>query len=401
MRILQVVSYFFPAWAYGGPVKVAYETSKELVRRGHDVTVYTTDVYDRHSRVRVRKNVPVAVDGVRRYYFRNISDILAYKLNFFLTPQLVPVMRREIASYDVIHLIEYFTFQNIVTRYYAVKHHIPYVVTAHGSLDPVKLRQKWILKRLFTYIFGRRVLRDAGKAIALTQSEKQQLVATGVPEKRVVVIPNGIDPAEFETLPSKGGFRAKYGVGEGERIILFVGRIQRIKGLELLLEALYYLSHERDDIRLVLVGSEEEGHLATLMNLADSWGIRDKVLHTGLLTDADKLSAYADADVFVLPSHGEGFPMTILEACASGAPVVITEQCNVPEVADYDAGFVIKRNRDDLRTAILQILDDPALQKRLGDHGKKMVRDRFTWNKVVTQLEVVYREVRARNAERW
>ena len=339
------------------------------------------------------KNVPVDVDGVRTHYFWHLSDTLAYDLNFFLTPHLVPVMRREIRSYDVIHLTEYFTFQNIVARHFATKHHVPYILAAHGSLDPVKLRQKAQAKKVFSRLFGLRILRGASKAIALSQEEKVQFAAMGVPDDRVIVIPNGINLREFENLPKRGVFRERYGLPDTERILLFVGRIQKIKGLDLLLEAFYPLARARKDIRLVIVGSEEEGHLAPLKNRIDSWAIGDRVLFTGLLLGVDKLSAYVDADLFILPSHGEGFPMTVLEACACGTPVIITQQCNVPEVADYEAGFVIRRDKEELQQAILQILEDPGLQGRLGDNGRRMVSDRFTWDKVVTKLEGVYQEV--------
>ena len=94
MRILQVTPYFYPAWTFGGPVKAVYELSKELVKKGHDVTVYTTDVCDRVSRSDVKSNAPVQVDGIRTYYFRNISKALACNYQLFLSPSLFSVIRR-------------------------------------------------------------------------------------------------------------------------------------------------------------------------------------------------------------------------------------------------------------------------------------------------------------------
>lgn len=121
--------------------------------------------------------------------------------------------------------------------------------------------------------------------------------------------------------------------------------------------------------------------------------IEDKVLFTGLLVGEEKLSAYVDADVFVLTSYSEGLPLTVLEACASGVPVVITHHCNIPEVADYEAGFVVEGREDEIQNVVFTILNDQKIKKELGSNGRKMVREKFTLSKTIEQLEELYREV--------
>lgn len=392
MRILQVTPYFYPAWTFGGPVKAVYELSKELVKKGHDVTVYTTDVCDRTSRSDVKSNGPVQVDGIRTYYFRNISKALAYDHKLFLSPSLVSVIKKEISGFDIIHLHEYYTFQNIVTHYYAKKCHVPYVLSVHGSLSPTARKQKTPFKQVFTYFLGRYILRDVSVAIVLTKEEKKQLLLMGLESDKVRVIPNGVNLLEFADPPKKGTFREKYFIGSDERIILFLGRINREKGLDLLVSAFSMLVEQLKGLRLVVAGPADLHYLASLKQLIVSKKIEDKVLFTGLLVGKDKLSVYVDADVFVLPSHFEGLSFTVLEACASGVPVVITHHCNIPEVADYKAGFVVGRNEDEIQNAVFTILNDEKMRRELGSNGKKMVRQKFTLTKTVKQLEELYRE---------
>lgn len=393
MKILQVVPYFYPAWAYGGPAKVVYEISKKLVTRGHNVTVYTTDVYDRDKRLDVDNNIPVNIAGTQTYYFRNIIEALAYDYNIFLSPKLVSVAKKEMRNFDVVHLHEYFTFQNVVMHHYAKKYDIPYVLNVHGSLCPVRQRKKAHTKKVFTHLFGKHILNDVDRAIALTMEEKKQFLMMGVDKDKIRVIPNGLDLSEFTDLPKKGTFKEKYSISSHTQIILFLGRVQKIKGLDLLINVFSKLIRKEKNSKLVIVGPEEEGYIETLKKLIATQEIEGKVLFTGLLKGQDKLSAYVDADVFVLSSYSEGLPMTVLEACASGLPVVITNRCNVPEVADYGAGLVVQCNENELFSALLHLLRDEGLRKTFGENGKRMVREKFTWDEVVKQLEEVYRKV--------
>ena len=392
MKILQVISYFYPAWTHGGPVKIVYEISKELVAKEHKVTVWTTNVYDRKRRLNVDKNNAVNIKGIRTYYFRNISNILAANYNFFFVPKILSVARREILKFDVIHLHEYYTLQNVVVCYYAKTYKIPYVLNTQGSLCPIRRRQKSVAKKVFTYLFGKYILRNASKTIALTKEEKKQFMIMGIPENKIKIIPNGIHLSEFKDSPPKGIFRKKYSISQNTKVILFLGRIHKIKGLDLLIKAFYELTKEMNNIKLVIVGPDG-GYLSNLNKLIRTLRLKEKVLLTGGIYQKEKLSAYVGADVFVLPSYSEGLPMTVLEACAVGTPVVITDKCNASEVEDYQAGFVVKCDEKEIKEALYKILSNENLRKKLGENGKKMIKERFTWNKIIEQIEQVYKEV--------
>jgi len=381
MKILQLIPYFVPAWNYGGPIPVAYNISKELVRRGHKVTVYTTDTLNADSRIEEKEEV---IDGVRVKRFSNLSNFLAAKHHLFFPPSLIKALRDNLSEFEVIHVHEYWVLFNAVLLHYAQKYRIPYLVQAHGSLPLMLSKQS--IKRIFNLIVGYNLLRSASKAIALTSVEAAQYENMGVNKDRIEVVPNGIDLSEYANLPPRGGFRQKYGLGPDEKLALYLGRVHQSKGIDLLVEA--FASQELDEAKLAVVGPDD-GYLSALQKLIVQVGIRNRVVFTGPLYGEDKLRAYVDADVFVTPSF-YGFPVTFLEACACGLPVVTTQARGELDWLNDQAGMVVPYDERSLSDAIFRVLSDKKMRQDLGQRGKSIVAERFTWQAVADKVERVY-----------
>lgn len=389
MRILHLVTYFYPALAYGGPPRVVYDLSKKLTERGHDVTVYTTDLRDRNSRLDVKKNHAVDLSGLKVFYFKVLSTQLVSKFGFFFSPELIRRLRRDIRNFDILHIHDYRIYHDLFAAYYARKNNVPYVLSAYGSAPrDVKPRQKFFYDR---FLGGYSVLRGASRLIALTDFEAEAYERLGVERNRISVIPLGIDFNEFRILPEKGVFRKKYGLSDDERIILFLGRIHRNKGLGLLVRAFANLAGKHSNMRLVVVGCDD-GFLQELKYLIKSLGIADKVLFTGPLYGRDRINAYVDADVFALTSsHQEETSLAVLEAMASGTPVVVTKQASVPGLEEYNAGYNIEYNQQILEDKLLGILslDSGGITSRRSN-ARRLVMDKFSYDKIIDSIENVY-----------
>jgi glycosyltransferase involved in cell wall biosynthesis len=401
MKVLQVISSFPPAYSYGGPLSVTYRVSKELVRRGHDVTVFTTDVYDSKSRLAFQQN-PAFMDGIEVYRFRNLNNRLASK-NLTLAPTMPFALRKHIESFDVIHVREYFSLQAALVHHFAVKKSIPYVIQPHGSLVRIIDTQnsKRVLlnknqpKKIFDILFGRSILKDASKIIATSRIESDhfQDALVDFPFNKVAYLPNVVDLSSYRDLPGKGQFRAKLGMDDQVRIALFLGRIHPIKNLETLLAAFSKVKRAVNcPVKLVIAGPDE-GHLQTLKSFAKQLGVENDVVFPGSLYEREKLEAYVDADVFVLPSHYESFGNVALEALACGTPVIVTNNCGVSEWIGSNVGFVIGYDQTELCNALKAILQNEQLSKRLGDNGKKLISKEFGWNKGILQLEELYEAI--------
>ena len=376
MKILEVTNLFSPL--HGGSAEVSHYLSKELVKRGHQVTIYTSDF-------KLRKEYLVPATEVKVHAFKTWLGLA----EFHVTPGIIKKTKDEIRHFDIIHMHNYRTFQNIITHHYAKKYAVPYVLQAHGSLATF-FQKRW-LKRIFDRIWGHRILKDASMFIASTPVETEQYRNMGISEQKIEIVANGIDLPEFDNLPMTGEFRRKYGLASAQRIILYLGRIHKIKGLDLLVKAFADLSKSLNNIKLIITGPDD-GHLASLKKLIADLEISDKVLFTGALYGREKLRAYVDADVYVLPSVYETFPIAVLEACACGTPVVLTDRCGIADVIDGQAGLVVPYDKEQLQYALLHMLDDDKMRLRFGEKGKLLVREKFSWENIAEQVEKVYEE---------
>ena len=384
MKILQVIPYFVPAWDRGGPLNAAYHMSKELVKSGHEVTVYTTNVLNRNSKIKEMSSI---IDGIKVKRFTNLSNFLAYNQNIFLSPGMIFEVKKSLKNFDVIHMHEYRTMQNVIARHYALKYGIPYVLQAHGSL-PI-IMGKTELKKFYDNIWGQKILQDAAYVIAVTNVEAEQFKMLGIKENKIKVIPNGIDLAEYVNLPPKGNFKRKHGLTENQEIILYLGRIHKIKGLDLLVRAFNIVKKSDKQVKLVITGPDN-GYLAELMSTIRDLGIEDHVIITGPLYGQDKIEAYVDADVYVLPSIYETCPISVIEACACGTPVIVTDRCGIANIIDNQAGIVVPYDEIILSKTLLTLLHDNNKKQEFGKNGILLVRDKLNWDKINKQIEDIY-----------
>lgn len=387
MKILQVTNFFKPSWESGGPARVAYEISKKLIERGHEVTVYTTDGFK--WRIDVEKNKPADVDGIKTYYFRNLSSYLTRKMNLPIPYYLPIVARRTLRDFDMIHIHEYRTVLAIVVHHYAKKYGIPYILQPRGSIPRASKSKQ---KKLFDALFGRAIIKDASKIIASSKLESDQYwdVFPDLEGEKIVHIPNGIDLETYQNLPKKGEFRKKYSIAEDEKVILFLGRIHKIKGIDILIEAFSKLKEELQGVKLVIAGPDD-GYLDRLKLMVDKLSIEDDVIFPGPLYEKEKSEAYVDADVFVVPSKYESFGNVVLEAMAHNTPVVVTNSCGVSEW--LSSAEIINPTVDSLYVKLSEILKKSKSENLKSKRRMKKDVEKFSWETIVDRIESIYYEI--------
>jgi len=393
MRILHV-TYIFPPKAIvaDGITRVVYNQTKALAKMGHDVTVYTSNALDLHSKGRIKINkFPDNIEGVKVRYF---PYLLRYGTIFF-TPSMFHSIRDDIKRFDVIHIHDARSIQCAIATYYAGLFNIPIVFQPHGSfISPLPSGRLRRLLRLFAdKLYAEKVIEKISKIVTLSRMEADQYRRMGVPEEKIAIIPNGIDLSEYAKLPPKGCFKKKFGIPEDRKIILYLGRIHRTKGIDFLVRAYAHLINEMNyrDAVLVIAGPDD-GYLEEAKLLSTSLGVADSVLFTGFISREDKLGALVDADVFVTPSF-YGFPMTFLEACAVGTPIITTSLGDRLEWIDGKVGYVTQPTLQDLAEAIYKIISDEELREKISRNCIKTVKSNFSIEKVVEKLEKVYEEV--------
>ena len=388
MKILMVAPYFYPAWAYGGIPRVVYELSHELTRRGHAVTVYTTDVLDHDHRC-PESGKRTKVEGTTVVYFRNISNRLAYDYQVFLPLGMRKTVRETIMEFDLIHMHGHRNFLNNIVHRYAVRHRIPYVFSGHGTV-PIIERRQWA-KRIFDVFLGTTILKDAALFIAVSRHEVEQYGKMKVDANSIKTIYNGIDISGCDKAVSGGSFKERHGIRES-RMVLYLGKITPRKGIEVLVKAFAELGLE--DAKLVIAGNDM-GYQGQIEAIIRERSISKRVIFTGLLVGTDKQQAYRDADVLVYPAIHEIFGLVPFEAILCGTPVVVTDDCGCGEIIGREQiGFVTRYNDvQNLRDTISKVLNDKPAAVATVTRGKEFVRTHLSWEKIGAEYEKVYQKI--------
>ena len=315
---------------------------------------------------------------------------------------LAKALRNRIGSgvFDIVHVHEPWHYPGFVAFHAARKHNVPYILSPRGSLQEWSLRHKAFKKWVFMKLIQGHILKFADAIHALTNEEMESFSKLGY-KTPVFVIPNGINPSPFKHSPDISDFLATYPDLLGKRVILFMGRLHPIKGLDVLARSYTSLLQKFKDVALLVVGPDEDGTQKRMELILKTSPALRMTVFTGMLTGKDKLAALACADLFVMPSYSEGFSTAILEALAAGLPVVISKHCNFPEVSEYDAGFVVELNDTAMTEAIDTLLSYDQLRDRMGHNGRDLVREKYTWTGVAASMAGFYRKLIAQScAER-
>ena len=378
MNILHVTPSMSPEW--GGPVIVVSELIPALSGEGVRCEIATTRGHRVGGDIASPQGTPVHVFDaglparVWTAYSRGLSGFLD----------------ENIARFDVVHVHEIWHHAGYAAFRAAKKRGVPFVLTPHGELSEWSMRHKAWKKRIYMKVALDGILRNADAIHAITQAERERIAELGY-DTPVAVAPNGIDAAPFESLPDPSSFLNRFPALNGKRVILFLGRLNPTKGLDILARGFSDIARRFPDAVLLMVGPDEEGGRQGMEAILRSEGVLDRAVFTGMLTGEDKLAAMACADVFALPSHSEGFSIAILEAMAARLPVVITEGCNFPEVAEHGAGFVVEAAEAPVAEAIGALLSDDAPRARMGERGGRLVAERYTWRAAASAIAGLYR----------
>lgn len=385
LRLLHIIPYFNPAWAYGGSVRVASELCARLAARGHAVTVLTTDTLDAHHRLPAGEAL---VDGVRVIRSRNLSNWLAWK-RLFMPLGFGAGLSHYLKEHDFVHLHEYRSLPNALALPALRQTGVPYVVMPHGSL-PAELGRTAI-KHVYDALVGRRLLEGACRLHALTEMERQQYLDLGLPDSRIAVIPNGLDLDAFN-LPADGDtFRQQFEIPADVPLIGYLGRLNRIKGLDFLIDAFAELLRQRPDAFLAIVGPDD-GEQAALEAQIARLGIGRSVRFIGMLADAAmKAAAYRAFDLYVLPSRYESLPTTVLEALYNGTRCIVTERCGLAGELSGNrlAGVVSFGDVGSLAHQMLSYQQKPDSPDE-AERRRGYITEHFRWDEIIDQWVDLY-----------
>lgn len=381
MKILHVVPYFSGAWAFGGIPRVVSGLARSLANEGHEVCVLTTGV-EGSQPTRSWESVE---DGVRIHMLPNLSRRLAERYQLFLPLGASRFLYNLPVAFELVHIHGCHHLLGVLAGRHFLKAGVPYVISPHGTAP--RIEQRILAKYVFDQFFWNRVFYHADHYHAVSRYEENQLRDMGIPPGKITAIHPGFNADEFSGLPGRGAFRNRYRIPEGEKLILYLGRISPRKGIEHLVQA--FSGMGRPDIRLVIAGNDS-GHRSTITRLVRRLRISDRVLFPGLLEERERLEAYVDADIIAYPSTLEVFGLVPCEAVFCGTPVVITRESGCAEVLNgiRGVGKVSYGDVEGLKKALLEGLDyDNA------DGARAVLRDKLDWERSGKEIADLYGKV--------
>ncbi len=388
LRILHVTPYFTDAWGYGGIPRIAHSLARGLARRGHHVTVCTTDACEPSTRLPAPP-VSRTPDGVEVRVFPNLSNHLAYHLQLFLPIGLDAYLRRHADTFDVAHLHACRNVPGVIAAYHLRRAGVPYVLAPNGTA--LRIERRRLAKRAFDLIAGGRIIAGAARVLAVSQAERRQLREWDIAAPAIRVIPNPVDLDEFATPATIGAFRRRSALPPGP-LVLFLGKLTPRKRLDVLARA--FARVDRSDAWLVIAGNDMGADVDTRA-LVRALGLDRRTVFTGLLRARERLEALADADVLVYPSQHEIFGLVPLEALLSGTPVIVADDSGCGEIVRATGGgqVVPLGDADALARAIERVLEDPSGWRAAAADAAVRVRAAYGEAPVCAQLDQLYTEM--------
>lgn len=359
MKILIITPYWLPVT--NGVARHCYELSKRLIAEG--VTV------------RVLISPP---DHCKITEFRPLENVKISRLSGFNGKIRFKIKEEK---FDLIHA-HCASKASAIAMGLSLMLKKPYIVTSHCadlfSMD---------ISRAVAKIF----LHEANELIAVSRYTAKKLSKFAeVSPAKIHIIPNGVDVHTFNPLADGNKIRRKYSL-KNKKIILYAGRLAPEKGVYYLLKAFPIIARKVPQARLLIAG---RGSLEKILHsFIKQRKLEQLITYVGYVSEHDLPNIYAAADVFVLPSiWEEGFGMTMLEAMATGKPVIATNVGGIPEIIDNQRTGILVEPRDPIRlaSAIISIIKDEGFAKEIGKNARQIVEKKFEWRLIAKRTIELY-----------
>ena len=374
--------YFAPAHQYGGPPASILGLCKGLQRSGVDVEVVTTTANGRTP-------LPASPAGGSEYEGVPVHYVPAAFPRRFFGAKIRRPLADAIGRADVCHIHGVWNVPEWWASYLARAARVPYVVSPRGMLQPQAMQRGRARKAVAYSLLERRNL---SLAALLHATSDQEAVAIGELQLgvKVAVVPNGVDVCPAQQAVK--GYRAQLGIPRNAFVVLFLGRMHRIKRLDLVAGAFAELRATHPSAHLVLAGPDEHALLPDLMRrLAPHVGA---VHTTGEVSGDGKWALLKDADVMVQASDSESFGVSVVESLASGVPVVATKTTPWSELEKHDCGFWVEQTAPAIANALRGLASDAERRRQMGERGAVFARDAFGWDAVAPAMARLYADLK-------
>jgi len=359
----------------GGTAERTFQMSRYLATLKISTTILTLDI--ELDELRKQEVLPATVVTLPCLWVR-----------FYIPRSGLEIIRRLVNESDIIHLMGHWSILNALVYIEARREKKPYVVCPAGAL-PVFGRSA-LLKLIYNIFIGYTLIRNASAWIAVTEREFSHFESYGISPKQVTVIPNGVSEQDFHAS-SKILFLRRYSLPDVP-YILFMGRLNLIKGPDLLLRA-FIQKHKNIPMYHLVFAGPDEGMLSSLAQEAKKAGVSDRVHFIGFVCNEDKSAAYRYAQLLVIPSRQEAMSIVALEAGICGTTALLTDQCGFSDVRHVDPRLEVSSTVEGIAFGISNLLADPTTLKQIAPIWRTFIEKNYAWGTIVEKYLKLYQEI--------
>jgi glycosyltransferase involved in cell wall biosynthesis len=386
MKVLHVIPSVSPA--LGGPTQVVLNLVKALRECEVEAEIVTTNDNGK-TLLDVPLNQRIEYEQVPVWFLPRFSPPLK---EFIFSTALTQWLWQNLRNYDVIDNHYLFSYASTCAGAIARWQNIPYTIRTMGQLTPWALAQSQLKKQIYTFLVERHNLNQAAAIHCTSIGEAADVRNFGI-KTPSLTLPLGVNPPVLQKQ-AKSRLHKLYNIPDRLSVVLFLSRLHYKKRPDLLIQALKSLAEQSYEFHVILAGAGEAEYVSQLKNLVESLGLNPCTSFAGFVTGEDKDLLLQGSDLFVLPSFSENFGVAVAEAMAAGLPVVVTPGVQIaPEIAQAEAGLVVEGEVEALAGAIAQLLHQPHYRQQLGEKGLQLVKERYAWKAIASDLASAYRAI--------
>ena len=397
MKIL-IVSHILGGFA--GDSGQMWHTANGLIKAGHKVDIFTTDgnpwFYDNSKREKyeeVREKLlksqgkPVKIKGVDVYTVPCTSPKLGMYSRFTAS-----FARKNIKKYDIVYSIHWYNHPVMTFSKIAHEKKVPFILAAYGSLqDPARSMNK-NRKKILDWMYTKNMIKNTPGFHSVGELETEQYIKLGITKEKIHHIDHGLVLDDF-IIKNRSKILEKIGIDpEKDRYLIFVGRIDKKKGIDILIKSFVEIEKSFEDVFLVIVGTGSSSYENELKELVSELNL-NKIKFTGFVSENEKLELLESATSFITISHSDVHTIAAQEAMAMGIPIIISKVSDWPEIDEYQAGITIETDMKSVENAIKKLLDKNTNLTEYGENAKKLIKDKFLIESLIPKYEKMFNTV--------
>ena len=374
--------HYFPTTLLtdGGTVRAAIDFCSVLARRGHDVTWLTCDDTDTPEPWKNSEQGTPTIKLLGPFQ----------KSGNRLTKEQLAIVKDSLKDVDVVHMHEMWLPSNPQVAHICDSLGVPWVLSIHGMLDDWSMNQRGLKKQFYLSTVGRKMARTATTFLTTAIEEKRQ-ASRWLKHDNIAVIPYIVDLEPYQEVPCPQEALDKFGASD-KPTVLFLSRVHEKKSIETLIDATAILKQRGTHIRVFIAGTGEQSYIDTLLQRIKEKGVEEEVSFLGMVVGSLKLSLYAFADIFALPTQQENFGLVYSDAMLCETAVIGTKGTDIWRELEAGGAVIADRTPECFANAIEQLLQDKEQLALLGKTGREHMLRWLDIETVGKQYEKMYQD---------